>query len=68
MGLKHHLCLVTEGISDIDALSQCARKHALQASSRGRGCYPLLFVSAGLPKALVCSDMLIGLCMKVPVS
>lgn len=33
MGLKHHLCLLTEGISDIDALSQCARKHALKTDA-----------------------------------
>lgn len=46
VGLKHPLCLVSEGISDIDVLSQCARKHALQidAAADEAATHPFLFL------------------------
>lgn len=64
VGLKHHLCLVTEGVSDTDALSQCA--YFANRCSSARGLLLPLFVSAGLTKAPVCSDVLVGLHVKLP--
>lgn len=62
VGLKHRLCLVTEGTNDIGVLSQCAKKHAVQtdaAVEEGVTCSFLfllgcLFASSCLPSSSSC--------------